>query len=31
MPLGKHPELMLKATGTVFAKRVAVSVSSRMP
>ncbi len=30
-PLGTHPELTLKATRNVFAKRVALSVSSRMP
>jgi hypothetical protein len=28
---GKHPELTLKATRSGFAKRVALSVSSRMP
>ena len=31
IPLGKHPELTLKATRSVFATSVALSVSSRMP
>ena len=29
--MGKHLELTLKATRSVFAKRVVLSVSSRMP
>ena len=31
IPAGKHLEPTLKATRSVFAKRVALTVSSRMP